>query len=223
MTRAELLARLTQDENALVERKEAAHQTEVAEAVVAFANSTPPEQEAVLILGQRADKTIAGLTGDMDKLQRKVLGWVSGYCYPPVTVHVEVLDGVGPGPVLAVIVPGGSKDRPHFAGPAKVRVGSVTRDASPELYEDLIASRNTVAGAILSHKGELVTVETIHQPPFGGIPSHSTQEYTIEGCTAHSVQLHSSGGTTRSVPLAQVVLSADPEHRRALKIFVKPL
>jgi hypothetical protein len=227
VTRDELLARLKQDESALIERKEAPHQTEVAETVVAFANSTPPDREAVLFLGQRADKTITGLAGDVDKVQRKVIGWVTEYCYPPVTVHLEVLDGVGPSPVLAVVVPGGSRGRPHFAGPAFVRVGSVTKEAPPELYEDLIASRNTVAGAILRHKGEAVTV-VIQQrwaatwnAPETIVPIAT--ECRIEGCSAHSVELRNiSSSTLQSIALERVVVTADPKNQRPLMLTIKP-
>ncbi len=222
VTLAELRARLEQDEDAFIERKETPHQTEVVETVVAFANSTPPDREAVLFLGQRADMTVVGLAGDVDKLQRKVDGWIAS-CYPPIKVHLEVLKDVGPDPVLAVVVPG-SKDRPHFAGPAWVRVGSMTKRAPPELYEELIASRNTTAGAILRHKGKVVAVDEYFAGLYGGPPALHTQDYRIEDCTAQSVDLYLlSAGTNRSVPLEQVTLSKDPQRLRPLKLIIKPL
>lgn len=222
MTPAELVGRLKQDEDPYVERKTQGARSDVVEALVAFANSVPPGREAVLFLGVRPDKTAVGV-GDADKLQRSISEWARNECYPPIAVTYEVLTDIAPRPVLAVIVQA-SDERPHFAGPAYVRDGSKSVKATRAVYEELIASRNTKAGAIMRHKGDVVTVEEIHRPPYGGPPNRSVQEYRIEGCTAHSVQLSLlSAGTNRSVPLEQVTLSADPEHLRPLKLIIKPL
>ena len=64
MTRDELLARLQQDEGPLLERKESPQQrTPIIETLVGFANSTAPDQEAVLLIGQRGNKEIVGVEG----------------------------------------------------------------------------------------------------------------------------------------------------------------
>lgn len=61
MTREELIGRLKQDEDALVERKTKPDRSGVTETIVAFANSVEPGQEAVLFLGVRPDKTVVGV------------------------------------------------------------------------------------------------------------------------------------------------------------------
>ena len=61
MTREELIGRLKQDEDALVERKTKPDRSGVTETIAAFANSVEPGQEAVLFLGVRPDKTVVGV------------------------------------------------------------------------------------------------------------------------------------------------------------------
>jgi hypothetical protein len=51
-----------------------------------------------------------------------------------------------------------SKKRPHFAGPAYVRVGSESIPATEQKFNELIARRNSKASKLLDHKNELVTV-----------------------------------------------------------------
>jgi hypothetical protein len=60
---------------------------------------------------------------------------------------------------LAVIIPG-SELRPHFAGPAYVRRGPESVDASEEQFAELIAQRNSKADFLLRWKGKNVTVFT---------------------------------------------------------------
>src|SRR2546427_1572290 len=77
-------------------------------------------------------------------------------CYPPVAVQLQILDGLGPGPVLAVVV-SASKERPYFTGHAYKRVGSKTVKASGEMFEELVASRNDKVRRIVRHKGRHIT------------------------------------------------------------------
>jgi hypothetical protein len=48
--------------------------------------------------------------------------------------------------------------KPHFTGAAYIRDGSQSVEATPELYENLIASRHTKAAELLRYKGKIVTV-----------------------------------------------------------------
>src|SRR6266498_162435 len=61
--------------------------------------------------------------------------------------------------VVAVIVQP-DHNRPHFAGPAFVRVSSESVKASEQVFEDLIATRSSKARQLLEamRKGELVSV-----------------------------------------------------------------
>jgi hypothetical protein len=81
---------------------------------------------------------------------------------PPIRHNIRVIevDGLQ---VVAVIVQA-SHNRPHFAGPAFVRVGSQSKNASTTEFEELIASRSSKAWPLLEAKrtGEAVTVANWH-------------------------------------------------------------
>lgn len=148
-------------------------------------------REAVLFLGVRPDGIVVGVDGP-DKLQQSVSEWAREQCYAPVRVRSELLDDLGPRPVVAVIV-AASQERPHFTGHAYVRNGPRTEKASQAVLDELIASRNSKAGAILRHKGETVTVDfqerwaaTSNAPEKVVVRS---EECVIDGCSAHSVDL----------------------------------
>src|SRR5262245_8678166 len=102
MTQAELLALLTQDEDGFLERKTQGRRAEVAEALVAFANSVPDGREGVLLIGQGPDKKIVGVVNP-DELQRSIKEWADR-CYPPVVAKPEILT-TDSGTVLAVVIP----------------------------------------------------------------------------------------------------------------------
>jgi hypothetical protein len=76
--------------------------------------------------------------------------------HPPISYIPKIVSENGR-QALAVIVPG-SELRPHFAGLAYVRQGSVTNDGSEEQLRELIAQHNSKAATILEWKGKNVTV-----------------------------------------------------------------
>jgi hypothetical protein len=224
LTREELLARLRAGEDTLTELKASPQESVVRRALVAFANSATPERSGVLFLGASADGTPVGLTNPTS-VGEKVATW-AGECYPRVAFECVTLPADG-GEVLAVIVPA-SAERPHFAAPAYVRDGPRTVKAPPGVYEDLIASRNTTAGAILRHKGEIVSVVEQERWAGGGIsPASVTEravrECRIEGCSAHSVELLDiASSTLYSFSLERVMVMVDTVHHRPLKLTIRP-
>ena len=207
-----------------MERKSSPKHDQVLAVVVAFANSVPPGREAVLFLGVRPDGTTVGLDNP-DALQRKLNEWLEE-TYPRVQARFEVLGDVGPRPILAVVV-GASEDRPHFAGPAWVRSGSETKKAPPDVYDDLIASRNTKAGAILRHIGQVITVIKQERwlaswnSPEKVVPLE--MQCRIESCSAHSVELRStSTSQLDSFSLERVIITTDTRNQRPLMLTIKP-
>jgi len=152
----ELLARLNDEEDALVERKATAERRLVRDAVCAFANSVRAPATGVLFLGVDTKGKATGKIGDPDKLCREIPGWLSR-CYPligGVEVHALRVDGKH---VVAVVVPE-SRDRPHFTGPAFIRDGSQTREASKEQFERLIEDRNDLVWALRPLLGERIAL-----------------------------------------------------------------
>ncbi len=228
MTTEELLIRLRQDEDGLVERKTTGHKTDVLKAVVAFANSVAPGTEAVLFIGQRPDKTVAGVENP-ETFQQSVAEWCAKECYPPIAVQCRVLPVDGR-QVLAVVV-GPSSERPHFTGRAYKRVGARTEEASGEMLDELIASRNDKASWLLRHKRETVTVD------FERVPMRSpslaqklgrdyvliqSEDCVIEGASAHSVELKIlASGRWLSIALERVVITKDVKNFRPLRLRVK--
>jgi hypothetical protein len=224
VTREELAVLVLAHEDSFVERKTTPHRTDVVETLVAFAN-THHDREAVLFLGVQPDGTPVGVK-DPEKVQQSVAEWAMHQCFPPVRHQCVILNGLAADPVVAVLVPT-SDERPHFTGHAFVRAGSRTEKASGRLLDELIASRNTKAGAILRCKGRTVT---LHSPfPMrdlgrGESPRGAGHIYecTVEGCSAHSVELyHAGSGRLLSWPLERLDITADPEHRRCLRLIVR--
>jgi Putative DNA-binding domain len=153
-----LQARLTDTEDHLTERKlEGVGASEFKRAIVAFANSTPPENTGALFIGVGPNGDIQGV-GNADKLQRTLRKLAEQECYPPINIHCEVLkDGYGK-EVVAVEIPY-STSRPHFGGSAWVRKGSESVEASAEEYRRLLLSQDDKRRHLLNNHDKLWTLE----------------------------------------------------------------
>lgn len=231
MTREHLLALLKQSEDNFVERKLTQHRGDVVKTLVAFANSVPLDREAVLFIGVQNDGAVTGVLNP-ENAQKDIQTWATDVCYPPISVRCELLDGLSPKPVLAVVV-SPSKHRPHFAGPAYIREANKSVNASSKVYDELIASRNEKAGAILRQKEEVVTVVFLALPPppqrdstfgIGGrlfVSMKESLDGQIKTCTAHYVEIELvNAGKTHSIPLDFVTLATDPTKLGRLKLIV---
>ena len=222
MKTEELFARLGTAEDNLVERKpEGVNRSELRRTVVAFANSTPENQVAVLFLGLHDKGMIIGVENP-DALQ-KTIGEVCGNdIYPPVEFFSRAMQVDGK-TVLAICVPS-SRRKPHFAGPAFVRRGSESVVASAELYEELIASRVDKCRQILAWRGQIITVTSVQHKL--GVPKRiadqayrESSECRVLACDAHVVRLEVIANTTRvSEPLECVSIARDEEQWRPMLI-----
>jgi hypothetical protein len=224
MTEEELLRRLRDAEDGFVERKTSFQARDVREAVVAFADSAPETRPGLVFLGVRPDGTVKGLA-DPDTLARESVDSACKLqCYPPVRYTTASLT-LPEGQVLAVIVPR-SAERPHFSGHAFIREGSKTKKASADALAEMIASRNTKAGALIGLKGRELTVRVlgkqIGEPVF---ESHLDREYNarITECDAHVLTLFLIGyDVTVAEPIEWVTLSSDTKKRRPQLIVQRP-
>ena len=148
--RKELLSRVREFEDGFTERKpESASDGEIRETLVAFSNTVPPGRTAALFIGVGDDGQILGLSNP-DSRQKKITRVCDRECYPPIPYQCEVFF-VEDKAVLAVIVPE-SFQRPHFAGGAFIRHGSVNVQATEEEYDQLILTRVDKCREILRHK-----------------------------------------------------------------------
>src|SRR5947209_3569083 len=157
MTDEELKCRLSDFEDGWTERKEKGVSAEnVRKTLVAFANSVPDGEEAVLFVGVANDGNITGV--DNPENIQKSVSQASEGCYPPIK-HTARVIGVNGKYIVAAIVQA-SHNKPHFAGPAFIRSGSQSKKASEEVFNQLIASRISKARPLLEamRKGERVII-----------------------------------------------------------------
>jgi hypothetical protein len=133
---------LAVSEDSFVERKTFGDwKNDAVKTVVAFANSVPIGYPGVLFIGVRDNGTPQGGSENLDKIQ-KTLAELLHPAFPKIYYVCKTLMIEGT-QVLAVIVPG-SEQRPHFSGPAYVRINSKTVAGSQEGLDELIAKRNSL-------------------------------------------------------------------------------
>ena len=129
---------------------------------------------------------------------------------------------------MAVVVPASSK-KPHFSGPAYIRVGSKSRKANEEAYEELKLNVVDKCRALLRHKGEVCTVEAIGKKlgetkPLNDSRYREGRECHIESCNARSVSFRDIGqNTLHDEPLDNVVAIVQDYKRNRPKLVVKPV
>jgi hypothetical protein len=106
---------------------------------------------------------------------------------------------------VAVVIYG-SPLRPHFSGPAYVRVGPETREATDEEYDKLIAQRSSKVRAPQKLVGKTVYWES-HSPRTGNANG------TVVDCNQFFVTI--DGGTNqRCFPVDWITISFDPGNQR---------
>jgi hypothetical protein len=158
MTDEELRQRLSDQEDGWTERKEQGVSSEdLRKTFVAFANSIPDGEEAVLFVGVADDGQITGVA-DVENRQKHISKIIRDGCYPPVKNTTRVMEVEGRH-VIAFIVQA-SYEKPHFAGPAYVRRASESYKASELIFDELIASRMSKARPLLEakRKGQKITL-----------------------------------------------------------------
>jgi hypothetical protein len=200
---ADLLARMKNFEDHLVERKTIKDEKDWKKTAVAFANSVPVGLPAVLYIGVRDNGEMETPQRDLDEIQKKFNTHME-HVYPRIAYVPKIISENGR-QALAVIVPG-SELRPHFAGLAYVRKGSETRDASEDQVAELIAQRNSKAARILSFKGKRVTV--LNWAP-NGMSSAWNERTVVVDCDQFYVTLQTNSDRPLSFPLGRIELNFD--------------
>jgi hypothetical protein len=226
MTNDELLERLRDQEDNFVERKsDGLSPAEIRKAASAFAN-TVEDRSAILFIGVH-DKT-GDLLGvrDTDQMQKKVRAACQEDCYPPIayTSHVLTCDGKS---IVAVVIPP-SSSKPHFTGPAFVRVGSDSLKASQEQLNELVLNRVDKCREILRYKGKgLISVRGVgyklgSNKPVADVHYPQHADCTVRNCTAHVVTLEAIDGAIYSEPLDRIEVSYDTERARPMLVIRFP-
>lgn len=220
-TTDELRARIGEPEGPYVERKSAnPKDSEILQTVVAFANTVGDPDWAVLYLGVRDNGEIQGVPVEqVDGLQKRVRRVCEIEAYPPIRpARIEPIK-LGNEMVVAVAITE-SKDKPHFAGPAYVRRGSESVNATEAQYNDLIASRHEVARVLLRWKQEAINL-TVFEIDFdledlrSEGRSKRVRQCRIVACTGQSVEIVDLASDRHfAIPLRHVTLSKDLERQR---------
>ena len=155
LNESELLARMRNFEDHLVERKTVKDERDWKKTAVAFANSVPVGLPAVLYIGVRDSGEIEAAQQYLDDVQKKFNRQMEKV-YPRIAYIPKIITENGR-QALAVIIPG-SDLRPHFAGLSYVRRGSESIEASEAQFEELIAQRNSKTALLMEYRGKNVTV-----------------------------------------------------------------
>lgn len=228
MQQSSLRARIGNLEDGLTERKQGIHSNdEIRKAVVSFANSVPDGRTAVLYIGVANDGSIAGVAADdVDKVQQRVRRICEDDCFPPIAIHLaEVLDVNGKHVIAFEFGP--SKNRPHFAGHAFIRVGSESVKASASKLDELIAGKNTKAGRLLASKDKheiLTLILPAGASIAGGAPLARRRdlECKVQECDAQHVKFYNLGSQSCiALPLDFLTFSWDDTRNRLLVEYTR--
>jgi hypothetical protein len=160
----DLIAKLTIVEDQFVERKSKSDKTGWLRTTVAFANSTPVGNPAVLFIGVDDDGIIADNV-KVEDVMKSYSDFIGEHAWPPIYTAPRTLAHQGK-TCIAVIIPG-SETRPHFAGKSYVRSGTQTIEASDNEYKTLIAQNLSKARELLKEKGQMVT-SSRRRGPYSG-------------------------------------------------------
>lgn len=146
MSPEELQYRLADKEDNFVERKSPGVSVgEIRQTASAFANQLTTNEIGILFIGIGDAGEYRGVE-NTDKQQKRVRVACQQDCYPPIAYTAHVLEHEGVSLVAVVIPP--SDNKPHFTGPAYVRVGSESVKANQDQFAQLIASQNEKCGRI---------------------------------------------------------------------------
>jgi predicted HTH transcriptional regulator len=209
LTDADILSRLTNIEDATVERKTMSDSRDWVKAAVAFSNSLPVGDPGIIFIGVYNDGRI-GDKGISDSTVNKVGGELSNI-YPSIAPQILVRQ-TGGKDFIAVIVRG-SPDKPHFAGHSYIRQGTNTVAASEKQFEELVAMRNSKAAQILKWKNRTITLDRLNSPqqtPMLGRLG-SSQRKIVRECNEFYVTLDEANApdNLESFPLRRTQLNFD--------------
>lgn len=143
-----------QAEDSLREKKVESDLKDLLKTMVAFANSVAPGATAKIFIGEKNDGTVQGVR-DADSIQKRVVK-EADKIYPEIYYHTEAYERDGKQCVRVDINHNGLA--PHFGGPAWVRKGSETKKATEELYQQMIAQRQSKIRVLLQWVSHVVTV-----------------------------------------------------------------
>jgi hypothetical protein len=212
-------------EDGLLERKVESDLRDLLKTLVAFSNSVRPGHTAIILIGEKDDGTVQGVTNP-DNIQERVREECEKI-YPDIIWRTQVYEKDGKHCVRVEIEYSGNT--PHFGGPAWVRRGSVTVKASDEVFQQLIELRLDKVRELSKWVGMSVTVEgdgsNMPRDQLGRLYSSRWQEFEVAArllqVNGFWITLETNEGRHLSEPLDKLRLTFDNQ-KKQLKILVTP-
>jgi Putative DNA-binding domain len=214
VTESDLLSKISDTENNFIERKTVNDTNGWLKTAVAFANSCPVGQPGILYVGVDDNGMVQkhAASFNFENLQKTISG-IIGKAWPPIyfVSHILKKDDLE---FIAVVILG-SPLRPHFSGPAFVRVGPESRDASEEQYDELIAERSSTFRALQKLRGKI-----IHWSAYSAFAPHAGRSGNGKLIDCNRFYLTIDGETGRvCFPINNVKISFDANMGRDVLIF----
>lgn len=215
-------------EDNLLERKTESDLKDLLKTLVAFANSVMPGHTARLLIGEKDDGSVQGVTNP-DNIQKRIREECDKI-YPPILWRSSVYVKEGKHCVQVNIEYDG--ETPHFGGQAWVRKGSESIIASDDIFQRLIDLRTGKVRELSKWLDKLITVNgdpaTIpakqNAHPF--FPSfvhrwniEETARITFVNNFWVTLESIESGEKRLSEPISKLTLSFDDKKGR-LKVIV---
>jgi schlafen family protein len=141
-------------EDSLLERKLESDQKDLLKTFVAFANSVRPGHIAIVLIGEKNDGSVQGVT-DPDEMQKKVRRECERI-YPDIVWRSFVYEKNGKHCVRVEIEHSGNM--PHFGEGAWIRRGSETVRANQEMFQRLIDLRSSMVHELAQWVGRDIYV-----------------------------------------------------------------
>jgi predicted HTH transcriptional regulator len=91
MTDEEIFQRLFDHEDNRTERKQAHQTDEIRKTLVAFANSVPASEKAILFVGVSDNFELVGVGDNPDKTQISIRRSAEEWCFPPIQYRIRAL------------------------------------------------------------------------------------------------------------------------------------
>jgi len=148
-------------EDNLLERKTESDLKDLLKTLVAFANSVRPGHTATILIGEKDDASVQGVSNP-DEIQKRIRKECEKI-FPPILWRSQVYERNGKYCIRIEIEYDG--ETPHFSGPAWVRRGSETIAATEELFQRLIDLRSGIVYEITKWLDKEVTVRGERKSP----------------------------------------------------------
>lgn len=206
-------------EHSLLERKtESYKDSQFLATFVAFANSVPPDETALVLIGETDKGEVVGVKNPdgMQKRVRKIFDNIY-----PTPFWKQNLYGEGECKCIRVEIRNNGM-APHFAGAAWVRKGSETVKATDEMLQRLVDLRSGKVSLLSQSLGKTVSVSfdegstgsTLPFTVYSKLGLMELRESTLTYVNAHWLTIKNSDALERSFPLEKIRLGYDNANLR---------